>query len=533
MNRDRRGTAHLTWGTKARESFISAKKHFDRFLTAVPDERLAELCDPPLGGRTYDTMDKENVSYQLFDQFAGYLFYGKWYYNKERSLSFSSADRYLSSIKNGILRDVIVEHKENKVLSNDAGMKRIRDGMVKGFKERAINANKSLVNSHETASLEDLLTIATVCVWSDDVEMACTFAYQIAIMQLAGRGVEIALVPHESVSLSHPQEFPEQSEKILLVDLWRSKTLLQQKLSMYPHRDNFLQDWYFALAYSMVMDTDPDGFLFPSFAAKANSAFRDVDGGAAEALAGPETEEDLAGETAPFGTEVDLEDVDENGDTTAETSKKAKSKKENAKSQAVSKYYKTVIDTLIKNLGELNEAIADAEVEAEAAGEFTDVFASDKSINPKISSHSNKRYAINLAEDHPMIKTQDTARRAGYDLKSVATIFEYLLRHNPFRDRQVGMVFNHWSALTPLGTIGGGRPPRLEAVQGHADGSKAPDLAATLFYAYDGIAVANDKEMQQLLLAAVLRFLGLVIRCGPVPSKPTCSVHFRCDIINA
>ena len=26
---------------------------------------------------------------------------------------------------------------------------------------------------------------------------------------------------------------------------------------------------------------------------------------------------------------------------------------------------------------------------------------------------------------------------------------------------------------------------------------------------------------------------GLVSRCGPVPSKPTCSVHIQCDIINA
>jgi hypothetical protein len=260
MNLDRRGTAHLTWGTKAQESFITAKKHFDKFLTAVPDAKLAELCDPPLGGHTYDTMDKENVSYQLFDLFAGYLFHAKWYYNEEKSLSFSTADRYLSSIKNGILRDVIVVHKVNRDLSNDVGMKRIRDGMVKGFTERAMNANKSLVNSHETSTVEDLLTIATVCVWSDDVEMACTNAYQIALMLLAGRGVEIALVPH--------------------------------------------------------------------------------------------------------------------------------------------------------------------------------------------------------------VSTQDTARRAGYDLKSVATIFEYLLKENPFRDRQVGMVFNHWSALTPLGTIGGGRPPRLEAVRG-------------------------------------------------------------------
>jgi hypothetical protein len=531
MSRDRQGAAYLTWGHQSETSFGTAKKHWNRFLTAVPDSDLVKLCAPPIGGKTYDTMMKENVSYQLFDRYGGYLLHAKWMYNPENPLSFLSADRYLSAIKNGILRDIVVIHKENRDLSNVVGMKKIRDGMKKGFEERAIDANKHLVNSHETTTSEDSLTVATVCVWSDDVETACMFAYFIALIQLAGRGVECSLVPFVAVSLSHPPEFPNKNEKIPLVELWRSKTLLQQKLSIFPHRDNFLQDWCFALAYSMVANTSPNGFLFPSFAAKADIAFRDVAGGAAEVLAGPEAEVDLAGLDADVelaeaaaeegddpqhgdaateavaGAEVQIEDVDENGETMAEIRKKAKSKQDKAKSQGVSKYYKHVVDTLIKHLRKLNEAIADALVEAEAAGEFPNPFASQKSINPSISSHSNKRYAINLAEDHPMIKTQDTARRAGYDLRSVATIFENLLRENPFRDRQVGLVFNDWSAVTPLGLIGGGRPPRLEAVQAHALGAKAADFAAVLFCHYDNIEVANDPEMRHLLLATVVRFL--------------------------
>jgi hypothetical protein len=513
----------------ARVSFISAKQHWDRFLASVPAADMEKLCPPkhPLGGLKYDTMNKENVSFKLMDRFSGYLLHGKWLHNKKKAISFLSADRYFSAIKNGIRGDLVEEHKENTPLANTVAMKSIRDGMKKGFAQRAIKNNVALVNSHETCNLDDHINVTTVCVWSNSEEMGCMFAYFNSLFHLAGRGVEVALIPFENISLFHPVEFPLQHEKIPLVRLWRSKTLLHQQLSMFPHRDQFLQDWCFALAYSMVMNTSPNEFLFPAFAAKASNAFRDVTGGAAEALAGPETELELAGaasivdaavdeveaEEAAISVaeddEVELEDADVNEDD--ELSEKAEKKKDKAKSQAVSKYYKNVIQFLVAKLDELNQAIIDAEVQAEAVEEVPGAAGHEshknKNINPNISSHSNKRHAINVAEDHPQIKTQDTARRAGYDLKSIATIFEYMLKYNPFRDRQVSRVSNNWNAVTPLGTIGGGRPACLKAVVGHPEGAKADLFAATLFHAYDDIPKANDQEVRNLLLAGVLRFL--------------------------
>jgi hypothetical protein len=636
MDKDMLGTAYLNWGTMADTSFKSSVKHFDKFLRLITDEDLKKLCNPPLGGKTYTTMKKENVSWHLMNRFAGYLLHGKWLYNPNKGLSYYSADRYFSAIKVGILHDLAHCRKQNVDLANARGMKRIRDGMVKGFVDRAIEANKALYNSHTTTSLDDMLTVATMCVWSDSLSTGCMFAYFISLFFLAGRSVEVALSAFTNISLCHPSEFPEQNEKIPLVELWRSKTQLQQDLSMFPHRDNFLQDWCFALAYSMVMNPDPDGYLFPSFAAKAHRAFRDVKGGAravaaaaaaaAAGTGGLEAEEEDAeecGDTGGLeaeeedaeecghtgGLEAEEEEAEDCGDTTADlaeeefegsgdttsaavadvtgeatageeseengyttaapvavavnhvavthvagpgestaaaaalpdaaeveaqqgveadeanaggvvaeeevdptVSKKAEAKKEKAKVQAVSKYFKAVIDSLIESLGELNlVAAANEEVEAEAAGEFRDPFAPKLTINPSISSHSNKRYAINLAEDHPMIKTQDTARRAGYELKSIATVFEYMNHINPPRDRQLSRVCNNWSAVDPLGNIGGGRPPRLECVQIHAEGGKGRSVAAALFFAYDNIPMANDPEMQNLLLATILRYLPSIL----------------------
>lgn len=142
MDKDKLGTAYLNWGTTAETSFKSSVKHFDKFLGLVTDKDLKTLCNPPLGGRTYPTMKKENVSWHLMNRFAGYLLHGTWLYNRNKALSYYSADRYFSAVKVGILHDLAHCRKQNIDLANARGMKRIRDGMVKGFVERAIVYNR-------------------------------------------------------------------------------------------------------------------------------------------------------------------------------------------------------------------------------------------------------------------------------------------------------------------------------------------------------------------------------------------------------
>jgi hypothetical protein len=135
----------------------------------------------------------------------------------------------------------------------------------------------------------------------------------------------------------------------------------------------------------------------------------------------------------------------------------------------------------------------------------------------------------NTADDHPMIKPQDTARRAGDNLRLVATIFEDMLRCNTSSSWQVARVLCGRTSVDCLGRIGGCQPPRLEAIPNQEDQTKPMGVAAVLFQAYDGIETAKDPEFRNffcrwlvetakdpefrnLLLASILlRFLPRLI----------------------
>jgi hypothetical protein len=249
------GTAELTWGISAQSSFKSAKAHFNKFLEGIGAERIQQLCGGHnLGGITYDTIAKEHVSWRLMDHFAGYLLKAKWICSKNpKDIAFYSADRYFSSIKIALLFALAKEDKQNPSLSDTVAMKKVRDGMVKGFLERAIRENKEVYTPHTTGTRESMLSVAMTSIWLGNEKGASMFAYFISLYLLAGRGVEVALVPFADVEMEHPSEFPEFKEKIPTVTLWRTKTHLRHALSMMPHRESMLEDWYFAIAYSMVM----------------------------------------------------------------------------------------------------------------------------------------------------------------------------------------------------------------------------------------------------------------------------------------
>ena len=57
---------------------------------------------------------------------------------------------------------------------------------------------------------------------------------------------------------------------ILLFDLTRTKTKSTQQSVVYPHKNNFLWDLYFALGMHLAVESKPDGMLFPQFFKKLN-----------------------------------------------------------------------------------------------------------------------------------------------------------------------------------------------------------------------------------------------------------------------
>jgi hypothetical protein len=131
MATDRTSTALSAWGlgeeaahSWEEATFFLAKKHFDRFLGQLSDRDLEEL-----GGRTYDTMMKENVSLRLMRHFAtDYLLYGHHLSHPEREITRMQAERYLWSINRHIRRDL--------KLANNAAMESIRGEMARKFLQK-------------------------------------------------------------------------------------------------------------------------------------------------------------------------------------------------------------------------------------------------------------------------------------------------------------------------------------------------------------------------------------------------------------
>jgi hypothetical protein len=110
-------------------------------------------------------------------------------------------------------------------------MKKVWDGMVKGFREKAIRENRHVYRPHTTGTRESMLSVASMMlIWLGNDTGASMFAYFLLLYFLAGRGVEVALVPFADAKMEHPSEFPEFEEKIPNVRLWRTKTFLRHTL---------------------------------------------------------------------------------------------------------------------------------------------------------------------------------------------------------------------------------------------------------------------------------------------------------------
>jgi hypothetical protein len=112
--------AAVSWEEK---TFSTAKEHFDRFLGQLSDRDLLEELG---GGRTYDTMKKENVSVRLMRRFATeYLLDVYDLSHPENEITRMQAERYLWSINGHIRRDL--------ELANNAAMESIRFEMAREF----------------------------------------------------------------------------------------------------------------------------------------------------------------------------------------------------------------------------------------------------------------------------------------------------------------------------------------------------------------------------------------------------------------
>jgi hypothetical protein len=519
MGDDVRGAIHETWGPSSKEAFITAVQHFDRFLAeelANPEDGN-EMATDLFGTETpvnpsFATVEKHKINIKLMNRFAKYLAErARWLNDENRMLEFQTADRYLSSIKTKIHRDLSYDERNQSPLT-DAKMKPVRSGMVNIFIGRAIKMHRSLSTSHKTAESEHIMRITMLCVWMADFQFAQLAFFVLALVHFCGRGSEVAVVIFRRLSLYQPSEFADAgagADKIANVTLWRTKTKEEQELSVFHHRDCFLMCWYFTMAYSMLMcEGEPSESLFPSFVKKGQA--------------------DLDQEAAVDAQEaaVDAEDA---LNAAALRRDDATISPEATEAKGVSKYFKNILKQLADAAAKLTIDDANMPTMADMESNENDAPArirpqppfmsflgetSDYTFSEGLSSHSAKRFAVNYANEFAYICTSWVCFRAGWLMKAVHTIFDYLDRRAK-NDRQVARVTSNWTQVGEGGLYGGGRPPSLDALVGEpgCDVEQVLQFVILLFFDYKDVEGASDPELQKMLTATILLRLSQLLLC--------------------
>ena len=554
MASDPRGAARANTGDSTQENLAAATKHMNIFLPpeiANPVDgkeiavQLFGVESPP--HPTYANVIKKNVSVKVMNRFAFYLAKKATHLkNKNKLIEFRTADSYLSAIKGDVQRSLMYD--SSPMLLTDEKMKPVRNGLVNMFIKRNMQLNRPMSQSHKTAYESDLIRIAIICFWSGSWAMAVMVFFLISLVQFAGRATEVAVLPFSRIFLSQPGEFADAGvdrDRIAMATLWRTKTKLEQELSVFHHRDCFLQDWYFAMVHSMVLcEGNASEALFPTFLAKTKKRkATPVDPNDLESMV---VAQDNILEAQAAAEEQLLRNIDPEVDDDA------------AEAKGVSQYFRDCLKSLSEEAAELDELAeengafdesnapllpsdngdgASTEYSTDNNATSTNIFNATSadasnannggidgsqphpvgflsrlkssfggaifSFQQGLSSHSQKRFAVNFSLQHSLLNTISVCFRSGWCQKALHTLFWYA-EHCEKNDQQVARVASKWNIPNSLGRYGGGRPPSLDKLAGIIPEAQLRDFIHYLFQKYDSISGADDQDFRALLTASFL-----------------------------
>jgi hypothetical protein len=445
----------------------SALQHFTIFLQQTGVDEVKRLCrnqpDVFVNGEelTFENLNFQKVTIKLLDEFACYLYKTATHLPTSNTptaaVSMNSGSTMFSQVK-GAMIDVLTNNGfQNFELNNREAWSKLRAALLKGFHKVAEAVNKPVKNPHKTASDEDITSIGATAISTEDPEMAVFYAFVVASINFFGRGTEVARAEFHTLRTESPPEFDNSEEMIAVLALWRRKTQKHQHLSIFGNRDSPIKDLYFALGYMMIMndETRPGSAIFPSFYARA-------------------------------GADIELQ-----------------SEGKRKRSQ-VSAHWETNFGKLLE---EFKQTVAGAEQRGETITTSRE-FGKNMTLNEELTSHSQKRHAMNVANGSPRIKFTWLCVRAGYSMDSAHTAFEYFDENVKQTDRQSGRGISNWLTFDGDGLLGGGRPPMLKSLGQTDDAHRlAALLGENLFVKYEEVDGANDVNLQNMILATVLKDL--------------------------
>lgn len=499
------GAAGSSWGDASYDSNMVARKHFniflrDHYLPAHPE--LSEmlfglpLAEADVNYEKIPLAKRKLLDFKVFNEFGEYL--PKHAVNqtdKKSKLAYESGSRYFSSMVTRVNNDLRELNNGHDHLA-PSGTNKIRQGLRNLFVRDAIQSHKPLSNSHKDASRNDLISIILLCLWTVDIKLAQFAFFLGSLYQLSGRVAEASVVPFKNVKMYQPDEFrglsPTETDKIAQVFLWRTKTVSNQDLSIFNDRDSFIIDWYFLMAYSMIMSEEKSEQLFPDFASKGQKNL-DTDG-------------NIDGNDA--GSESNAE---ENPNSQGQAGRQTQRRRKKAR-ESVSRYFTETFNKVIKMYDVLRSQVESGRYqEEERPRGVPSSFVEDSYIvlNRDVTSHTPKRTAVNTALEDPILSTILICLRAGWIMKAVHTVFDYV-SYNKNHDRKVARSLSMWRVCGPDdGHSGAGRPPSIKALKSQTgdEYEKGELVMKCLFIDYESIEGANNRDLQDILFATVLKNL--------------------------
>ena len=148
-------------------------------------------------------------------------------------LSLNSSIGYLSSIKSYFLN--LYRKLPTPPVFQKEHWSRILSCVTSAYIEQSKATGNALVNPHDSATEEDIISMANLCAWTGSAKYANFHFLTTTMVHAAGRGSEVALAKLEHVRTRYIDEFTVKATVLNLV-LNRHKTGTVQDLHIYPHK---------------------------------------------------------------------------------------------------------------------------------------------------------------------------------------------------------------------------------------------------------------------------------------------------------
>jgi hypothetical protein len=185
---------------------------------------------------------------------------------KGRRLAYQSATQYCSSVK--VFFTNKFRNETPIPVFQPEQWKKLRDNLRGKYREGSRASGKRMTEGKISSTREDREAMATGCIWLGTAESAEFWHLLNTSYHCSGRGSEVSLVTPEGTTVVEVNEDVYQYS-ILQTDVQRQKNGPFQSISVYPHRDGVLEDFYFSLIYMVVMVGCGKEYIFPTFSEAA------------------------------------------------------------------------------------------------------------------------------------------------------------------------------------------------------------------------------------------------------------------------